>query len=1014
MLKYFILLFYFLLNFNHSNAQVFPQISISTDTNVINKGRKVKIKAFYDKSIDGGITWKKNGVAIFSNVDSIALENIENNDKIVCTRKVLNNKSETSTLSSNILTFKVIEDYTKLKFESSGYVGDSLKINSPSTYEIQWYYNGIKLDNPLVNNSLRNGEKIIGTDPKINELTSPGKITLDKNGYIYFADKNTNRIIKCNPNGKNCEVIAGGNGEGSNQNQFASPNKILVDSLGYVYVLDTYNNRIQRWGTGSNLGETIMSAKNSINGINQNPDLLGSTRDFTIDKEENVFVLNFTSILKFPKGSNTGKLYAGGNGYGQNLNQIYDATNFQIDSIGSAYFVQGGSIRKWQKGAAFSEIIIGNGSSFDKYNPLDFILDKNNDIIFSAYGGLHKFNNKEGKITQIGFRNKNLGDIIPYDLGYSGISLSENFIYFWSANDKNGYSLLKISNDSSPTISLLYEFNNYGSKNDQITSPTSLELDNEGNILISDNYYKLVKFDSPKFNSSKVYSLKASIYKSHFYFKNSIYYSGYEQFRRINLIDGNDELLFKWNGAGNLLNQLNSPTEFHFLNDTTYISDKQNSRIVRWKYFDDLGEVVTKPSEIFDPLILKIINKQNLIVGNFASIYKIDLISNKTTLIYKNANVSFNSNSRLDSLGNFYFISSNNKIIKLNPLSLSSNTFATIDNFSPPTNGGNISYNGKFFQINKSGDLFVLDNVFKKVFKYYRNNNSSLFPKLPGEYSAIIKNESGQFKIASIILKMQDSDKDGVDDGLDKCPNTLAGEQVDSNGCSLSQKDTDNDGVNDKIDKCSNSKTGFKVDSNGCADYQKDSDNDGITDDLDKCPDTPKGLKVDSKGCSDEQNTCSAVKPSIKYNNGTEIATSTTGITYNWYLNDTLLIESKFPTIIPLKSGKYSIKVLVSDKCLSGISDYVSVLITSTKEELSLINAFPNPFNKEIKIEFPIEFGFDVKVSISDIKGSIVYSKERVINSEILNLSHLSSGTYFLSIIDKDSILKKLIKLIKE
>jgi hypothetical protein len=312
------------------------------------------------------------------------------------------------------------------------------------------------------------------------------------------------------------------------------------------------------------------------------------------------------------------------------------------------------------------------------------------------------------------------------------------------------------------------------------------------------------------------------------------------------------------------------------------------------------------------------------------------------------------------------------------------------------------------------GDVYVSDTGNSRILRISKENNNSYTPSEVGNYYAKVLTKLGEFSTPIYKVTAPDADSDGIEDALDKCPNTIKGEAVDSNGCSLSQKDTDNDAINDKIDKCPSTKTGFKVDSNGCADYQKDTDNDGITDDLDKCPDTPKGLKVDSKGCSDEQNTCSAVKPSIKYNNGTEIATSTSGITYNWYLNDTLLIESKFPTIIPLKSGKYSIKVLVSDKCLSGISDYVSVLITSTKEELSLINAFPNPFNKEIKIEFPLEYGFDVKVSISDIKGSIVYSKERVINSEILNLSQLSSGTYFLSIIDKDSLLKKLIKLIKD
>jgi OOP family OmpA-OmpF porin len=60
-----------------------------------------------------------------------------------------------------------------------------------------------------------------------------------------------------------------------------------------------------------------------------------------------------------------------------------------------------------------------------------------------------------------------------------------------------------------------------------------------------------------------------------------------------------------------------------------------------------------------------------------------------------------------------------------------------------------------------------------------------------------------------------DSDKDGVYDGLDKCPNTPAGTEVDTSGCQLS-KDSDNDGVDDSKDKCPGTLAGTKVDAQGC------------------------------------------------------------------------------------------------------------------------------------------------------------------------------------------------------
>ncbi|HEV8480825.1 MAG TPA: OmpA family protein [Candidatus Eisenbacteria bacterium] len=88
-----------------------------------------------------------------------------------------------------------------------------------------------------------------------------------------------------------------------------------------------------------------------------------------------------------------------------------------------------------------------------------------------------------------------------------------------------------------------------------------------------------------------------------------------------------------------------------------------------------------------------------------------------------------------------------------------------------------------------------------------------------------------------------DSDKDGVCDGVDQCPDTPAGATVDARGC---PSDSDKDGVLDGIDQCPDTPAGVAVDARGCP---KDSDGDGVTDDKDQCPDTPAGTAVDERGC---------------------------------------------------------------------------------------------------------------------------------------------------------------------
>ena len=59
-------------------------------------------------------------------------------------------------------------------------------------------------------------------------------------------------------------------------------------------------------------------------------------------------------------------------------------------------------------------------------------------------------------------------------------------------------------------------------------------------------------------------------------------------------------------------------------------------------------------------------------------------------------------------------------------------------------------------------------------------------------------------------------------------------------------KDSDRDGVFDDKDQCPNSPAGYPVDAKGCNIH---SDKDGVLDPADKCPDTPQGFKVDNDGC---------------------------------------------------------------------------------------------------------------------------------------------------------------------
>lgn len=62
-----------------------------------------------------------------------------------------------------------------------------------------------------------------------------------------------------------------------------------------------------------------------------------------------------------------------------------------------------------------------------------------------------------------------------------------------------------------------------------------------------------------------------------------------------------------------------------------------------------------------------------------------------------------------------------------------------------------------------------------------------------------------------------DSDGDGVYDGVDQCPNTPRGAEVDARGCPV---DDDGDGVPNGIDQCPNTPANTEVDAQGCTRIQ--------------------------------------------------------------------------------------------------------------------------------------------------------------------------------------------------
>lgn len=168
-------------------------------------------------------------------------------------------------------------------------------------------------------------------------------------------------------------------------------------------------------------------------------------------------------------------------------------------------------------------------------------------------------------------------------------------------------------------------------------------------------------------------------------------------------------------------------------------------------------------------------------------------------------------------------------------------------NENPLPNNQSGAYSKNAFNLNLELGLRFLateDLGIKLAFGTAYNFNDNLDDIEPGKQKDIFY--VGYIGLTYIINARKDSDKDGIEDSRDLCPDTPIGIDVDENGCPF---DEDRDGVADYLDQCPKTPARVTVDKNGCP---VDSDNDGIADYIDRCPDTPAGAKVNANGCPDD------------------------------------------------------------------------------------------------------------------------------------------------------------------
>lgn len=127
---------------------------------------------------------------------------------------------------------------------------------------------------------------------------------------------------------------------------------------------------------------------------------------------------------------------------------------------------------------------------------------------------------------------------------------------------------------------------------------------------------------------------------------------------------------------------------------------------------------------------------------------------------------------------------------------------------------------------------FVAPSDIKRVLICRSNGLRAVGGGTEGTYQEYFKASTVPQGTCTVPKEPEDSDKDGVNDEADKCPNTPAGTKVDKEGCPVKEDSNENEGNG-------NTTPPSKIDTDG----------DGVPDKDDACPDTPPGTKVDAAGC---------------------------------------------------------------------------------------------------------------------------------------------------------------------
>ena len=180
-------------------------------------------------------------------------------------------------------------------------------------------------------------------------------------------------------------------------------------------------------------------------------------------------------------------------------------------------------------------------------------------------------------------------------------------------------------------------------------------------------------------------------------------------------------------------------------------------------------------------------------------------------------------------------------------------------------------------------------------------------------------------------------------------------------------------------------------------------------------------VNTDTKGCSSESSGFTVgvnplpAKPVISWS-GVQFSTTATGVNYQWLLNGALVSGATASTHKPLNTGDFRLRVTDPNGCVN-VSDSFKLVVTAlanlvTTPSSNIATVYPNPASNKVVLEFATLPAINLNFQLVSPSGKVLSSTIGRNKVNVIDVSKLESGNYFIRVIGKkyDQVKKVLIQ----